>query len=74
MSVDEGIQLIQNFTSARDYTYPNDLVLIKNLTASVLDRLEGGKVNREFSQVFAYSLIFDRIIIFLSTAIWVCNE
>ena len=53
MSVDEGIKLIQNFTSERDYRYPNDLVLVKNLTTSVLDRLEG-KASKEFSEVCAY--------------------
>ena len=61
MSVDEGIKLIQNFTSARDYTYPNDLVLVKNLTASVLDRLEG-RASKEFSEVCVYFLVFDWII------------
>ena len=53
VSVDEGIRLIQDFTSARDYTYPNDLVLIQNLTASILDRLEG-TASAEFSQVYAF--------------------
>ena len=54
MPPDEGIQLIQNFTSAGDYTYPNDLVLVTNLTASVLDRLEGS-ASKEFSEVCVFS-------------------
>ena len=56
MSPDDGIKLIQNFTSAGNYTYANDLLLIANLTASVLDRLDG-KASKEFSQVGMYSPI-----------------
>ena len=55
MPVDEGIKLIRNFTSVRDYTYPNDLVLITNLTASVLDRLKG-KASKDFGQVCILTL------------------
>ena len=50
MSADTAIQLIQNFTSTKNYAYPNDLVLLKNLTALVLDRLDG-KADQQFSQV-----------------------
>ena len=50
MSADKAIQLIQNFTSVKNYTNPNDLVFLKNLTASVLDRLDG-KADQQFSQV-----------------------
>ena len=57
MSANKAIQLIHNFTSTKDYTYPNDLVLLKKLTASVLDRLDG-KADKQFSQVFSYDVIF----------------
>jgi len=62
VSADEGILLIRDFTSVRDYTYPNDLVLITNLTASILDKLKG-KASKDFGQV--RTLNFNWVLIFL---------
>lgn len=51
MSVDEGIQLLKNVTSAINYTFPDDLVLVANMIKSIVKRTEG-KVSRNFSQVY----------------------